>query len=89
MLDKIGQQFDGKIVSVTSFGVFVRLSHIYVEGLVHITELPDDYYQFDEAGCQLVGQRTGRQFCIGQSMCIEVVQVNLERGHIDFRPVPI
>ena len=60
MMDKVGQEFDGVIAGVTSFGIFVELKDIYVEGLVHISTLPDDYYQFDAVKHVLHGERTGR-----------------------------
>jgi ribonuclease R len=84
MQDKIGEHFDGTVVSVTGFGLFVRLNAFFVEGLVHVTDLYKDYYLFDEVMYQLVGQRTGQVYRIGTPLRIQVVKVNTERGHIDF-----
>ena len=59
MLDKVGEEFDGTITGVTSFGLFVELDEVYVDGLVHITALDNDYYHFDPVGHRLTGERTG------------------------------
>lgn len=84
MMDKIGDSFDGIITSVTSFGIFVELNEIYVDGLVHITALDHDYYHFDPVGHRLTGERSGRIFRLGDSMRVQVAAVNLDDRKIDF-----
>jgi len=84
MLERIGQEFDGVISSVTAFGIFVRLNDIYVEGLVHVTALDNDYYHYDPISLQLAGERTGKILRLGDKVRIKVVQVNLDERKIDF-----
>lgn len=84
MQDKIGESFDGVISSVTGFGLFVALDNIYVEGLVHISELPSDYFQFDATKHRLLGERSGMQFRIGDRLRVKLVRVDLETSKIDF-----
>ncbi len=84
MLDKVGQSFPGVISGVTSFGIFVELVDFYVEGLVHISILPDDYYQFDAIKHELTGERTSRTFRLGDPIRITVARVNLDQCEIDF-----
>ncbi len=84
MEDKIGDRFSGVVSSVTSFGVFVELDDIFVEGLVHVTALPQDYYEFDPVVHSLRGRASGREFHIGQSLEITVVRVSLDDRKIDF-----
>jgi ribonuclease R len=87
MQDKVGDEFEGIISSVTAFGVFVELQEIYIEGLVHITSLPHDYYHFDPVGHRLSGERSGRQYRLGDRLRIKVVRVNLDDRKIDFEPL--
>lgn len=84
MMDKVGQEFVGIVSGVTSFGVFVELKEFYVEGLVHISTLPDDYYQFDAVKHVLVGERTNRCFQMGDEVKIQVARVDLDQAEIDF-----
>jgi ribonuclease R len=84
MMDKVGQEFAGVISGVTGFGIFVELADIYVEGLVHISTLPDDYYQFDPIQHVLRGERTGRSFRLGDTVKIRVARVDLDQCQIDF-----
>ncbi len=84
MMDKVGQEYDGTIAGVTSFGIFVELEEIYVEGLVHISTLPDDYYQFDAIKHALMGERSGRKFQLGGKVKIRVARVDLDQRQIDF-----
>jgi ribonuclease R len=84
MMDKVGEQFDGIITSVNSFGVFVELNDIFVDGLLHITALVNDYYHYDPVGHRLTGERTGRVFRLGDAMRIRVAKVNLDDRKIDF-----
>jgi len=84
MLDKVGENYDGIVSSVTSFGIFVELKEIYVEGLVHITALHNDYYHFDPAGHRLRGERTGQTYRLGDEVKIRVVRVDLDERKMDF-----
>lgn len=86
MLDKIGEEFDGVISSLTNFGIFVELENT-VEGLVHVTDLTDDYYNFDERSYAMIGERTGNVFRIGDAITIKVADVNLEEHSVDFEVV--
>jgi ribonuclease R len=84
MMDKIGEEFDGVISAVTGFGFFVELQSIYVEGLVHIASLVQDYFAFDATKHQLHGERTGVRYRLGDMVKIRVVRVNLDDKKIDF-----
>jgi ribonuclease R len=84
MLDKIGETYAGIISSVTSFGLFVELQQIYVEGLVHVTALGNDYYHYDPVRHWLMGERSKRIFRLGDPVTVRVVQVNLDERKIDF-----
>ena len=84
MKDKIGEEFEGVISGVTAFGFFVELKDIFVEGLVRITSLHDDYYQYHEKRYCLVGERTHKTFRIGDEIRVRVDRVDVERRHIDF-----
>ena len=84
MQDKIGECFDGVISGVTGFGLFVALHGIYVEGLVHISELPSDYFHFDAAKHMLLGERSGKRYRLGDRLRVKVVRVDLETSKIDF-----
>ncbi|MBP7983855.1 MAG: ribonuclease R [Chromatiaceae bacterium] len=84
MQDKLGEEFDGIITSVNSFGIFVELDGIYVDGLVHITALDNDYYHFDPIGHRLTGERTGTVHRLGDRLRIQVAAVNLDERKIDF-----
>ncbi len=87
MLDKVGQEFEGVIADVTSFGVFVELQDIYVQGLVHITALANDYYHYDEVRRRLVGKNSGKTYGLSDPMKIIVARVDLDKRQIDFEPV--
>ncbi len=84
MQDKIGECFDGVISSVTGFGLFVALDNVYVEGLVHISELPSDYFHFDATKHLLLGERSGKQYRLGDRLLVKLVRVDLETSKIDF-----
>jgi len=88
MQDKLGEQFDGTITSVTSFGIFVQLDAIHVDGLVHITALDNDYYHFDPIGHRLQGERSGNIYRLGDRLRIQVAAVNLDDRKIDFVLAP-
>lgn len=79
----VGNEFDAVISSVTGFGFFAELDNA-VEGLVHITQLRDDYYHFLPEQCRLVGERTGRQYTIGDSVRVQLLRADAENGEIDF-----
>jgi ribonuclease R len=86
MQDKLGQVFPGRISAVTGFGIFVELDDIYVEGLVHVTSLKNDYYAFDAAKHRLVGERGGHSYRLGDKMTVLVARVDLDERKIDFEP---
>ena len=85
MEERVGKQFDGFISGVTPFGLFVELEELFVEGLVPIRNLPDDYFLYDEKGYRLIGKRSKKIFRIGDRVRIVVDRVNPERQQIDFR----
>ena len=84
MQDKVGQEFDGIISDVTSFGIFVQLKDIYVEGLVHISTLQNDYYHYDETHRLLRGKASGKSYRLADSIRVLVAQVNTDNRRIDF-----
>ena len=86
MQDRIGECFGGVISGVTGFGLFIALDNIYVEGLVHISDLPSDYFHFNSVKHMLVGERSGRQYRLGDRMRVKIVRVDLEASKIDFVP---
>jgi len=83
MLDKIGEEFDGMISSVTNFGMFVELPNT-IEGLVHVSAMNDDYYRFDERHLAMIGERNAKVFRIGDEIKVKVINVNKEERAIDF-----
>lgn len=87
MLDKVGEEFDGRVTGVTSFGVFVELNGLFVEGLVHVTSLGNDYYRHDPVRHRLVGERGGQVYQLADPVRVRVVRVSLEDRKIDFEPV--
>lgn len=86
MLDKIGEEFDGIISSVTNFGMFVELENT-VEGLIHVSYLVDDYYHYDDRSHALIGEHTATMYRVGDEVKVRVVQVNMEERAIDFELV--
>jgi ribonuclease R len=88
MREYLGEEFDGVVSSVTSFGLFITLDAMYVEGLIHITELGGEYFKFDEARQELRGERTGIKYAIGTRVRVQVSKVDLDGRKIDFRFVP-
>lgn len=84
MKGRIGEEFDGTIASVTAFGVFVALDQVYVEGLVHVSELGEDYFRFDAQRHQMLGERTARRYRLGDRLRVKLVRADLETGRIDF-----
>jgi len=84
MRDHLGSVFTGTVSSVTSFGMFISLDDLYVEGLVHISELGKDYFHFDATKHQLLGERTGQSYRLGDRLEVRVVKVDMESTKIDF-----
>ncbi|MBL8390105.1 MAG: ribonuclease R [Hydrogenophaga sp.] len=87
MREHLGEEFSGVVSSVTSFGLFVTLDAMFVEGLVHITELGGEYFRFDEARQELRGERTGIRYALGSRVQVQVSRVDLDGRRIDFRLV--
>ena len=87
MREHLGEEYGGVVSSATSFGLFVTLDAMYVEGLVHITELGGEYFRFDEARQELRGERTGIRYAIGTRVRVQVSRVDLDGRRIDFRLV--
>jgi len=87
MRERLGEEYGGTVSAVTSFGLFVQLDGLYVEGLIHITELGGDYFKFDEARQELRGERTGVRYSVGERVRVQVSRVDLDSRKIDFRLV--
>lgn len=87
MREHLGEEFGGAVSAVTSFGLFVTLDALYVEGLVHITELGGEYFRFDEARQELRGERSGTRYHVGSRVRVQVSRVDLDGRKIDFRLV--
>ncbi len=83
MEDKVGEEFDGVISGVTSFGVFVELKEYLVEGLVHVTTLTDDYYNFAEKEHSLVGEGTKKRYRLGSEVRVRISSVDIGRRRIE------
>src|SRR5882672_9768515 len=84
MRDRVGEEFEGSVSAVTSFGIFVALDEFYVEGLVHISELGQDYFHFDATRHQLIGDRTRKRFRLADRVKVRIVRADLETSRIDF-----
>ena len=87
MRDHLGEEYAGTVSAATSFGLFVTLDQLYVEGLVHITELGGEYFRFDEARQELRGERSGVKYAVGSRVRVQVSRVDLDGRKIDFRLV--
>ncbi|MFN3886313.1 MAG: ribonuclease R [Aquabacterium sp.] len=87
MRERLGEEYGGTVSAATSFGLFVQLDGLYVEGLVHITELGGEYYRFDEARQELRGERSGVRYGVGARVRVQVSRVDLDARKIDFRLV--
>ena len=87
MLDKVGEVFQGLVSAVTSFGLFVQLEHVNVEGLLHISALGNDYYHFDPKRHRLEGERSGNAFGLADRVTVRVARVDLDERKIDFEMV--
>ncbi|MFW5426537.1 MAG: ribonuclease R [Methylophagaceae bacterium] len=87
MQDRVGEVHEGIISGVTGFGLFVELSDMYIEGLVHVTSLKNDYYQFDSGAHRLTGERSGKSYRLGDKIQVKVVRVDLDEKKIDLEQV--
>ncbi len=87
MRDKLGEEYAGTITAVTGFGLFVQLDALFVEGLVHVSEIGADYFRYDEARGELRGERTGIRYALGGRLLVQVSRVDLDGRKIDFRLV--
>jgi ribonuclease R len=87
MMDRLGEEFDGIITGVTPFGLFVEVERVYAEGLVHVSNLPNDYYHHDPRHHRLRGERSGRTWHLADRIRVRVARVNLDERKIDFEPV--
>ncbi len=87
MRERLGEEYSGTVTAVAAFGLFVTLDALYVEGLVHITELGGEYYRFDDARLELRGERTGIRYGVGTRVRVQVSRVDLDGRKIDFRMV--
>ncbi|MEJ2768073.1 ribonuclease R [Mycetohabitans sp. B46] len=87
MRDKLGEEYGGMVSSVTPFGIFVQLDSLFIEGLVHVTELGADYFQYDEIKNELRGERTGIRYRLSERVRVQVSRVDLDARKIDFRLV--
>ena len=85
MQDRINEEFDGRISAVVPFGLFVTLDDVFVEGLVHVSDLGKDYFHFDEVKHAMVGERTGKRFRLSDRIRVRVIKADLETNRIDFR----
>ncbi len=88
MRERVGEQFSGRVTGVAPFGLFVTLNDLYVEGLVHVSELGGEYFQFSDAAHELRGERTGRRFRLTDPIDVQVSRVDLEARRIEFRMIP-
>jgi ribonuclease R len=87
MNGRVGESFVGVVNAVVPFGLFVELEGLYIEGLVHISGLKNDYYKHEPAQHRLRGERSGRIYGLGQKMRVKVVRVNLDERKIDLEPL--
>ena len=83
MADKVGDEFDGYITGVSAFGLFIELIEHFVEGLVHVSTMADDYYRFVERAHILRGENTGRVYRLGDKVSVQVIKVDMERRQVD------
>jgi len=89
MADKLGESFRGYVTGVQAFGLFVELDEVYVQGLVHVSSMTDDYYQFNEKAHTIKGENTGKAYRLGDRVEVQVVKVDLEQRKIDFALVDV
>jgi ribonuclease R len=89
MADKVGDEFDGYVTGVTAFGLYIELIEHFVEGLVHVSTMADDYYRFVERAHILRGENKGRIYRLGDRVRVQVVRVDMERRQVDLGLVEI
>jgi ribonuclease R len=89
MADKVGDEYEGYVTGVAPYGLFIELIEHYVEGLVHISSMADDYYRFVEQQHILHGENTGKVYRLGDKVLVQVVRVDMERRQIDLGLVEI
>jgi ribonuclease R len=89
MADKVGDEFEGYVTGVSAFGLFIELIEHFVEGLVHISTMADDYYRFVERAHLLRGENTGKKYRLGDKVSVQVVKVDMERRQVDLGLVEI
>lgn len=87
--EHVGAEFEGVVTSVTGFGLFVELKDLYVEGLIHVTALPRDYYYYEQAHHRLVGEHSRQVFRLGDELTVQVAAVNLEERKVDFELIEV
>ncbi len=85
MKDRVGEVFEGSISSVVPFGIFIALDGVFVEGLVHVSELGQDYFHFDATAHAMVGERSGKRFRLADRVRVQLARVDMESNRIDFR----
>jgi ribonuclease R len=84
MQDHLGYEYDGTISAVAGFGIFVALNEVFVEGLVHVSELGQDYFHYDGERHQMLGERTGKRYRLGDSVRVRVARVDIDSSKIEF-----
>jgi ribonuclease R len=89
MANKLGEVFGGYVTGVQAFGLFVELDEIYVQGLVHVSSMTDDYYVFNDKAHALKGENTRKVYRLGDKVEVQVVRVDLERRQVDFALVDV
>lgn len=89
MQDRIGDEYNGTVSAVTSFGMFVSVDDIFIEGLVHVSELGQDYFHYDQAKHMMLGERTGKKYRLGDRVRIKVMRADIETSKIDFSLVGV
>jgi ribonuclease R len=85
MRDRLGEEFSGTVTAAVAFGLFVTLDELFVEGLIHVTELGGEYFRFDEVRQELRGERSGMRYGVGSRVRVQVSRVDLDARRIDFR----
>jgi ribonuclease R len=83
MADKVGDEFHGYVTGVSAFGLYIELVEHFVEGMVHVSTMADDYYRFEERAHLLRGEKNGRIYRLGDRVEVQVIRVDLERRQID------
>jgi len=89
MAEKVGETFSGYVTGVQAFGLFVELEEVYVQGLVHVSSMNDDYYHYDEKAHLLKGESAGKVYRLGDRVEVQVVRVDLDQRKIDFALVDV